>query len=721
MSDESIYDDGFAFQFEFSSRSLRSVAITNVGVPELRFEDVSSRPYPGLSQEDVGTICRLVSEGLRPNFTYRAIGETHPFYGRQYMVYHPPWLKGTSVGDVLSEVDWKMKCLNIGTQAPNPGSPFFSRENVCVTKGLATILDFADDNPGSPGYVFTRCAGVEVQTYDEELVFYSDPKLFIDYYKSKAYSEYTTRVLPQIAENDEPSFCKLQEIIKMVLAAEWLKEKEVEMSEKWMKSCTLRKGTVTTPAPTTSDPEQLLSAIRNTTRERVDISMNEEERKRSKGVYGSNSEAVAYGWYDNGSGKMVQYRANGEWLNEYEAVRTYNKLSLTINGEKVCAAQWLENFSIRLPDRLKVRDVLALEKNLKALEEHHEYFTILGNFSENIKVVPRSIEGKGIEVCMTAKMQASSYLDEGHPSTIKLDVTVRESTTDWDFIYQGLDPKHPMEPLPDMNERQPVVPVEDSWNELYLQTVPWPRVWLSSSPGDPGVLSATGGVRTDVIPTEEKNRDVKKQTANLHPVPARNQGSIRVAKKEETDSVMTQFKKAWKEEESACPKVHHVFVITNSGLEQRWKVYAEKLKMQGFGQPPERHFHGTSVKCGEILKGKPTLCQVPECSICGIVNDGFKTERIKGKSRFGKGFYLSPRTSKCHNYTDKTSAYSAQLLCEVYTGNKYIMEQPDQTLEKPPDGHHSVFGKVGDVLSDPELVIYDEDAIMPRYLIVYKN
>ena len=115
--------------------------------PELRF-DISSHT-PSLTEEDVGAICRLVSEGKCPNFTYHAIDESHPFYGRQYMICDPPWLKGTSVGEALAEVDWKMKCLNVGAQTDKTRRVFYSREKASTTRGLATFLDFADDNPVS--------------------------------------------------------------------------------------------------------------------------------------------------------------------------------------------------------------------------------------------------------------------------------------------------------------------------------------------------------------------------------------------------------------------------------------------------------------------------------------------------------------------------------------------------------------------------------------------
>ena len=528
-----IYDDGFALQFPplAEKQALRSVAINSDGVPELRFD--SSLHTPSLREEDVATVSRLVFEGKRPNFTYRAIDESHPFYGRQYMDYHPPWLKGTSVGDVLSEVDWKMKCLNVGAQTDKSRSVFYSREKTSVTKGLGTLFDFPDDNPGSLGYMFTRCAGVQVQEYDDEMVFYTDPKLRIDYYKSEAYSEYITRVLPLIAEHDEPSFLKLQEIIKMVLAAEWLKEKGIQMSEKWMKHCVHCADTAVSRTPTdNSDHIQLLSEITNSIsrpRQVVDISMHENERKRStRAAQGNSADTITcYGWYDNGSGEMVQYRENGEWFKERQSVRVYSEQVVTVNGKRVDSSKWLTNLGIQLPNKLRVKDMWKLDKDLVAVTEHHDVSTMLGPFSVDIQV-NRSTEERGKKLSITAEIQPC-YLNHKILPCIELTTTVRISTNDWDFVYQGLSPQRPMMPVPGISE-SPLAPDVASWNELYSQTVPWPRVWISSPEG-PGVLSAAGGVRTDVLPVEkmECSVGVRKPAAQYSStVKARIQGMVYV-------------------------------------------------------------------------------------------------------------------------------------------------------------------------------------------------
>ncbi|KAL5509154.1 hypothetical protein EMCRGX_G004464 [Ephydatia muelleri] len=590
-----IYDDGFALQFtpHADNQALRSVAINRDGVPELRFD--SALHTPSLKEEDVATVCRLVFKGERPNFTYRAIDESHPFYGRQYMVYDPPWLKGTSVGDVLSEVDWKMKCLNVGAQTDKSKKVFYSREMTSVTEGLATLLDFEDDKSSSPGYMFTRCDGVQVQEYDDEMVFYSGPKLRIDYYKSEAYSKYITRVLPLIAEHDEPSFLKLQEIIKMVLAAEWFKEKGIQMSEKWMENCACCKETAMSRTSTdNSDHSQLLCEIKNSIsrpRQAVDISMRENEREQSgsklagKGI--NNDATICYGWYDSGSGEMVQYREDGEWFKEHQLVRTYTEQVVTVNGKRVDSKVWLTNLGILLPNKLRVNDIWKLENNLVAVKEHHDVFTPIGPFTVNIQA-DRITEERGKKITITAEIQPSVFKHAKCLPCVKITTTVRESTHDWDFVYQGLSPQRPMMPVPEVSDC-PQSPDVVSWNELYSQTVPWPRVWISSSEG-PGVLSATGGVRTDTIPIERVACcDGSRRPADRYSfvVEARIQGSIETVSSKEVQQL---FRKEWTgHEKGTCPQIHGIFAVKNAGLLQKWNRYKDALT----NKTVESYFHGT--------------------------------------------------------------------------------------------------------------------------------
>ena len=83
--------------------------------------------------------------------------------------------------------------------------------------------------------------------------------------------------------------------------------------------------------------------------------------------------------------------------------------------------------------------------------------------------------------------------------------------------------------------------------------------------------------------------------------------------------------------------------------------------------------------------------------------------------------YLAPNSSKCHEYTQGCNGYRALILCDVAPGRKYI-ETHDQTkLKAPPPGYDSVYGQHGGRLNYDEIVLYNEDAILPKYVIMYQK
>ena len=140
----------------------------------------------------------------------------------------------------------------------------------------------------------------------------------------------------------------------------------------------------------------------------------------------------------------------------------------------------------------------------------------------------------------------------------------------------------------------------------------------------------------------------------------------------------------------------------------------------------EEHYHGTTLKCNIMATNK--LCNDGNCGICGISNTGLDREMIQTNitfQRFGHGFYLAPNSSKCHDYTQGASqgAYGcrAMLLCDVCPGRKYLLKTNSEQLTGPPRGFDSVYGQAGGKLNYPEIVVYNPDAVMPRYIIVYRK
>lgn len=235
----SINNTGFAFSFKLPSEglALRSVAIEN-DTPKLIFD--AALKTPTLTEEDVGIACRLACEGVRPEFVYYGIPFHHPYHGRQYKHYSPQWLRGTSIGELLSEADWTMKCLNIGARSDETKERFWAWQETSNLEGLADVFDFPDDKP--PCSIRMTCDSVEVQKTECEMVFLGEPKMKITDDGSSAYTKYITDIYPSIAFYDEPLFLKMQELIKLILAVEWLKGKGVSFSDPWMMECSAPKG-----------------------------------------------------------------------------------------------------------------------------------------------------------------------------------------------------------------------------------------------------------------------------------------------------------------------------------------------------------------------------------------------------------------------------------------------------------------------------------------------
>jgi hypothetical protein len=177
-----------------------------------------------------------------------------------------------------------------------------------------------------------------------------------------------------------------------------------------------------------------------------------------------------------------------------------------------------------------------------------------------------------------------------------------------------------------------------------------------------------------------------------------------------------KFSEKW--EKGTPPPIHCVFAISNPYLQQSWDTYKQSLRTQ----ESEEHFHGTSLTCN--ITASQTLCGDRNCGICGISGTGLNSDHIGRKidfQRFGKGFYLAPNSSKCHDYTEGAYGYRAMLLCDVLPGRKYNLKTNNEELTGPPPGYDSVYGQIGRKLNYPEIVIYKEQAVMPRYIVVYKK
>ena len=63
------------------------------------------------------------------------------------------------------------------------------------------------------------------------------------------------------------------------------------------------------------------------------------------------------------------------------------------------------------------------------------------------------------------------------------------------------------------------------------------------------------------------------------------------------------------------------------------------------------------------------------------------------------------------------------LLFDVAPGKKYRMQANNEKLTAPPNGFNSIHGVGGSssVLNYDELVVYNPDSSLPRYIVVYQK
>lgn len=65
--------------------------------------------------------------------------------------------------------------------------------------------------------------------------------------------------------------------------------------------------------------------------------------------------------------------------------------------------------------------------------------------------------------------------------------------------------------------------------------------------------------------------------------------------------------------------------------------------------------------------------------------------------------------------------YRAMFVCKVIVGKGKKLMTDHTTLTCAPDGCDSVLGEVGTALNYDEIIVYDEDAVLPAYMVVYRD
>ena len=501
------------FKLPEDGLALRSAAIVD-GVPELHFG--ASCHVPTILEEDVATIFRLVSEGKRPEFFYTLFPPTHPLYfSRLFMQYVPSWLRSTSVGELLAEADWSMKCLHVGAKSNADKSKFMSWSKDSKLECLATSLDFPVD--GTDRRVIMSCESAKIQKGSDEIVFPEEPKMRITDGSRSLYSKYITQNYPSVAYYDEPKFLKMQELIKLILAVEWLyKEKGVRVNEEWMMKHT-GKHEACAILESNKPPSDMIPPLAEVKRPSSDVTVSTREATMYKLLKKSGVEQL-YGYYDFLGAEVNLFKKDGTPCPPIKCLKFAVDCKVSLGDVhrvmKTCyyhpfLASQTESQMLKVSD-IKDQLVHLLSKNLY---KETSPFPELAAVIANTEVEDRS-DDSGVEVRIT---RACKVLTPLGPLELEITSVITATMDNYDKLYAGEDPNTPICPeIPGVCEA--IVPGVKSWKELFNElSVPVPRVWQVPFTGF-GAPTAAGGVTTKefrVVREPLQRRVVDKEAATV--------------------------------------------------------------------------------------------------------------------------------------------------------------------------------------------------------------
>lgn len=197
------------------------------------------------------------------------------------------------------------------------------------------------------------------------------------------------------------------------------------------------------------------------------------------------------------------------------------------------------------------------------------------------------------------------------------------------------------------------------------------------------------------------------------------------------DPKKAEYKRAHKQFTSTWVKYHPVpepaaiYAVSNHSVWEAFQKYIKRLRANDSDATTDYYFHGTTLQC-DILS-TDSCCSDVNCGICGIVTRGFD-KRLIGKNiprfkRYGDAFYLAPNSSKCHDYTQgiESVGMRAQLLCVVACGTKFETKRDHTHFKTAPQYSDSVYGQSGGTLNYEEVAVYESQAILPEFVIVYNK
>jgi hypothetical protein len=208
--------------------------------------------------------------------------------------------------------------------------------------------------------------------------------------------------------------------------------------------------------------------------------------------------------------------------------------------------------------------------------------------------------------------------------------------------------------------------------------------------------------------------------------------------------ISSQFTNKWKK--PGTPVVKHIIKLKidskfTSNYATYQKIVDTDMKNRNI-QPKNtycgpgnenRRFHGTRQECDFGLQGNLSECSNSNCAVCSIIKTGFRISVTPKFERFGYGVYSTSTSGKSNDYVGGSGlgGLRSMFVCKVIVGKGHhlTMDCTNMDLTQLKQHKcHSVLGETKDskfgggkgTLNHDELIVYDTDAIIPAYLIIYK-
>ncbi|MBA0865740.1 hypothetical protein Goshw_015016 [Gossypium schwendimanii] len=187
------------------------------------------------------------------------------------------------------------------------------------------------------------------------------------------------------------------------------------------------------------------------------------------------------------------------------------------------------------------------------------------------------------------------------------------------------------------------------------------------------------------------------------------------------------FKSSWLKKQTPICQIDRILKVQNTPKTiSKFEEYRDSIKSKATKKHPRciadgnelLRFHCTTFACSLGLSGSTNLCNtIPKCNVCSIIKNGFKVAQETN----GKGILTTATSGKAHDKAagveDGDYEKRAMLVCRVIAGRvkKNIMEGDNM------EEYDSVAGAVG-VYSDlDELFVFNPNAILPCFVVIYRG